>query len=463
MKQLSVILLVLLFSLPLMGQSLFSWKKTAEESNAKNLHLTRQLDSLKKVADSLTLQTQKDSAIIQKLRSQIPQQETLKYASDSTVSNPDSLLHLWYQSIHKQQLEALSAEEIESKQYSSSVPDEVMIARLKKMNSFITIPFNQTVKKYMIYYSETAPQVLSRILGLSMYYFPIFEEKFALYGLPSELKYMAVVESILKPTASSRAGAKGIWQFMYRTARAYGLEIDSFVDERKDPEKSSEAAAKYLRDAYDVFHDWSLVISSYNCGPGNVAKAIRYADGKTDFWSVYDFLPRETRGYVPAMIGVMYAMTYHKEYGIEPADVGMPAQTDTFHIRKRLHFKQISELADIPEEQIKNLNPQYIHDIIPGTESKTYILRLPYHLSANFMSVNSDSLYQHRKTELLNDKILKDYVQHNDRFTYKVKKGDTLNGIARKYSVTVSQLKSWNKLKSDQLRIGQTLYIVRKR
>ena len=306
------------------------------------------------------------------------------------------------------------------------------------------------------------PTKMSNILGLCQYYMPIFEETFSQYNLPEELKYVAIIESALNPTAVSRAGARGMWQFMTKTAKSYGLEISSYVDERFDPFKSSDAAARYLLDSYKVFGDWNLAISSYNCGPGNVNKAIRRS-GSRDFWSVYEYLPRETRGYVPAFVGAMYAIKYAKEYGITPNSVSLPVQIDTFEIRKNLHFQQVSDLVGIPVEQLEELNPQYIKDIVPGN-SKPYILRIPYNYSSAFIA-NEDSLYTHRAEELFNPQTLEGTKasassgQGGSRISYKVKSGDSLGKIAARYHVSVAQLKEWNHLKSNTIRVGQRLYI----
>ena len=271
----------------------------------------------------------------------------------------DSLLNIWY--LHRQVKNDRNGEgyNMDSVHFSSNVSDEVLRDRLESMNSFITLPFNETVRNYMVLYSEKMPTKMGNIMGLCQYYMPIFEETFSQYDLPDELKYMAIIESALNPVAVSRAGAKGMWQFMTKTAKSYGLEINSFVDERLDPFKASDAAARYLKDSYRLFGDWNLAISSYNCGPGNVNKAIRRGGGR-DFWSVYDYLPRETRGYVPAFVGVMYALRYSKEYGLTPNNAQMPVQVDTFEIRRNLHFQQISDLVGISVEELENLNPQYI-------------------------------------------------------------------------------------------------------
>jgi membrane-bound lytic murein transglycosylase D len=331
------------------------------------------------------------------------------------------------------------------------------------MNSFITLPFNETVRNYIILYSEKMPTKMGHILGLCRYYMPIFEEIFNKYDMPLELKYMAVIESALNPVAVSRAGAKGMWQFMYKTARDYGLEINSYVDERLDPVASADAAARFLSDSYAIFGDWNPAISSYNCGAGNVNKAIRRAGGNKDFWTIYNYLPKESRGYVPAFVGAMYAFTYYREHGITPEPVALPAHVDTFEIHKMLHFQQISEVVGVPMETLRNLNPQYIHDVIPGTED-TYILRLPYQYTAAFID-NEDSVYVHRAKEIFSPATLENIqsgtttTTTTSRITYKVKKGDTLGKIASRYHVTINQIKSWNNLRSSNIKIGQRLII----
>ena len=375
----------------------------------------------------------------------------------------DSLLSLWY--VHRQMEvnKELTEYDMDSVRFTSDVPDAVLIERLEKMNSFITLPFNETVKNYMVLYSEKMPTKMGHILGLSTYYLPIFEDIFNRYGLPSELKAMAIIESALNPTAVSRAGAKGMWQFMYNTARTYGLRINSYVDERLDVEKAADAAARYLLDSYNIFGDWCLAISAYNCGAGNVNKAIRRAGGNKDFWSIYPYLPKETRGYMPAFVGALYAMTYYKEYGIVPEPVQMPAHTDTFEIRRNLHFSQISEVIGIPNEDLQNLNPQYIHDLIPGNEAP-YILKLPYNYTNAFLD-NQDSLYTHKTAEMAGTKVLEGPSIPDsgtqERIAYKVKSGDYLGRIASRYGVTVKQLQQWNNLRGTNLRVGQTLYIYR--
>lgn len=356
----------------------------------------------------------------------------------------------------------LSAQGDSLVRFTNDVPDSVLVKRLEAMNSFITLPFNQTVKRYMVLYSEKMPANMRSILGKSEYYFPIFEETFAKYELPLELEYMSIIESNLNPTARSKAGAMGIWQFMYGTAKGYGLRINSFVDERLDVVKATDAAARYLRDAYRVFGDWNLAICAYNCGTVNVQKAIKRA-GSRQFWDIYDYLPHETRGYVPAFVGAMYAMRYSREYGLEAAEVNLPAECDTFQIKRNLHFRQVAETAGVPIEEIKALNPQYLHDIVPGSEG-TFVLKLPLKHSDAFLDVPLDTMYNHRSNELLNAQVLKNISESGRevRVAYKVKSGDILGRIAQNNGVSVAQLKKWNHLKSDTIRPGQILYIYKK-
>ena len=379
---------------------------------------------------------------------------------DYTLDVTDSLLSLWY--VHKSMLKGDTVSfKMDSVHFRSSVTDKEYLQRLADMNSFITLPFNETVRNYIILYSEKMPTKMSSMLALSQYYFPIFEEIFDRYGLPKELKYMAVIESAFNPVAVSRAGAKGMWQFMYNTAKMYGLTINSFVDERLDPVKSADAAARYMRDAYRIFGDWNLAISSYNCGSGNVNKAMRRS-GSREFWPVYNYLPRETRGYVPAFVGAMYAFTYYREHGLVPETDSMPVQVDTFHIRRMLHFQQVSALTGVSVEMLKKLNPQYVHDIVPGTAKEEYVLRLPYQYTSKFIE-NEDSVYAYNAKEYFSPATLQNIAvsgsASSQRIAYKVKSGDYLGRIASRYHVTVKQIMEWNHLRNTNLRVGQVLYI----
>ena len=298
MKRLLTAILLLAAIVPATGQNKKALKAENEALKRELAALQAHLDSLRAVymADSAT---DTDPAAIPGASSVIPS------AAKESPELSDSLIDLWYKQRLNADFQEASEYDMDAVHFTSKVSDEELMRRLQAMNAYITIPFNETVKNYMILYSEKMPRHMQAMMGRSLYYFPIFEEKLAKYGLPLELKYMSIIESNLNPVAESRAGAMGIWQFMYRTGKLYGLKINSFMDERLDVEKSADAAARYLRDAYSVFGDWNLAICSYNCGSGNVVKAIKRADGKMDFWSIYPYLPRETRGYVPAFIGAM--------------------------------------------------------------------------------------------------------------------------------------------------------------
>ena len=455
----------------LFGRNRQPSKRQVREENEL---LRNELDSLQMLVDSLRGRQYLDEYEIAVLEGNDDEADGFGAGFEYTQETSDSLLALWYKNSLITDFDAVNEYNMDSVRFSSNVSDAEMMRRLAAMNSFITLPYNDVVKNYIILYSERMTSRMGHIMGLSAYYFPIFEDILVRYDLPQELKYMAIIESMLNPVATSRAGARGIWQFMYQTARGYGLEINSFVDERLDVEKAVDAAARYLRDAYKIFGDWSLAISSYNCGAGNVSKAIRRADGKRDFWSIYPYLPKETRGYVPAFVGAMYAMTYYREYGIVPQNVGMPAQTDTFHIRRNLHFEQINAVVGVPMEELQNLNPQYTHDIIPGNDHP-YVLKLPYNWTNAFVEADPDSLYAYKADSLLNGKVLKETASSGSsrssgsrssggsssgqRISYKVKSGDYLGKIASRYGVTVNQIKNWNHLKSNNIQIGQTLYI----
>lgn len=432
---------------------------TKAQLKKENLKLQSELDSLKAEIERYRIEDSLAHEIMGIYEEQ--EEEVTLSPEDYTVEVSDSLLDLWY--AHKKVCEYGFDEEydMDSVRFESNVPDSVYIKRIEAMNSFITLPYNDIVKNYIILYSEKMPTKMSHILGLCEYYMPIFQETFNRHDMPEELKAMAVIESALNPTAVSRAGAKGMWQFMYSTAKSYGLTINSFVDERLDPVKSAEAAAQYLQDSYEIFGDWNLAIASYNCGAGNVNKAIRRSGGKRAFWDIWPYLPRETRGYVPAFVGALYTMTYYKEHGIRPEAVQMPAHIDTLHINRQMHFKQVSELTGAPLDELKNLNPQYRHEIVPGNE-KEYIFRLPYKYTNAFIE-HEDTLYTYKAEEFFNPVTIKKIKDGGDgeRIVYRVKSGDYLGRIASRHGCTVAQIKRWNNLRSNNIRIGQRLIIYR--
>ena len=437
-----------------------SRKDEKKRLTEENIRLQSRIDSLRNELEVYRTRLQEadsiKNALLEPAECAQTQEAYKPEIEEYTETVSDSLLHAWYN--QKNTEEYVQEINLDSVKLTSSIPDSVYIRRLKEMNSFITLPYNDIVRGYLIHYSEKMKSGMKRIIGLSSYYMPIFQETFDRHGLPEELKAMAIIESALNPTAVSRAGAKGMWQFMYNTAKLYGLHIDSFVDERLDPVKSADAAARYLKDAYKIFGDWNLAIASYNCGAGNVQKAIKRA-GSRQFWDIWPFLPRETRGYVPAFVGALYALKYHKEHGIEALAVPMPAHTDTFKIRKMVHLKQVNELTGAPLEELQSLNPQYRHNIIPGND-REYILRIPYKFTDAFIA-HEDSLHRHKDSIYFNPLTIKKIKDGGDgqRIVYKVKSGDYLGKIATRYRVTVTQIKKWNGLKSNNISIGQRLVI----
>lgn len=345
------------------------------------------------------------------------------------------------------------------------LPDSIYKQRLQSLPFVIEVPYNEVVKKYIHRYIRS-PKQLASLQRKAEYYFPIFEDILAQHELPYELRYLPVIESALNPHAHSHMGAAGLWQFMPATGKKYGLEVNSLVDERMDPVRSSEAACKFMKDLYNIFNDWNLVIAAYNCGPGNVNKAIHRAGGKRDFWSIYPFLPKETRGYLPIFIAAAYAMNYAQVHGICPAAPLLTMATDTILTGERQHLKQISANLDIPLEELRRLNPQYPRDILPG--GKNYALCLPIEKAGLYID-RQDSILAYQANELIHNRRAEiELLQRtsvnggysvNGITYYKIKEGDTLGGIANKFHVSVKQLKAWNGLKSDMIRAGKTLKI----
>lgn len=356
-------------------------------------------------------------------------------------------------------------------------PDSVYMDRLQRLPTIIEMPYNQVVKQFIERYSDKLRGSVSYMLGAANFYMPIFEQALETYGLPLELRYLPVIESALNPNAVSRVGATGLWQFMLETGKRYGLEVNSLVDERRDPIKSSYAAARYLRDLYKIFDDWSLVIAAYNCGPNKVNQAIHRAKGSVDYWQIYPYLPKETRGYVPAFIAANYIMNYYCEHNICPMITELPISTDTVVVDKNLHLEQIAKVLNVNIEHLRALNPQYRRDIVNGLTEPS-VVRLPLSLVGSFID-NEDSIYAYKRDELL---LKREVVAVNDiktsyskskatkrrtskrssrsrRKTVTVRQGDTLSEIAKRNGTTVKKLRRLNGIKGSNIRAGKKIRV----
>ncbi len=375
---------------------------------------------------------------------------------------------------------------------------ETFIERLQRIPSVMEMPYNEVVRKFIDRYAVKLRHSVSIMLGTANFYMPIFEEALEMYNLPLELKYLPVIESALNPKATSRVGAAGLWQFMVATGKQYGLEVNSLIDERRDPIKSSDAAARYLRDLYKIYGDWNLVIAAYNCGPENINKAIHRADGEKDYWVIYKYLPRETQGYVPAFIAANYIMTYYCDHNICPMRTQLPLKSDTIVVNRDVHFKQIAGVCGIDIEELRTLNPQYRRDIVNGF-SKPSIIRLPQSYINAFID-NEDSVYNYDADKLLTkraevDVTVNDLAEasttrvqtHSNRYSVRqsgrsskrgkakgrsnsrsrhsrgksitVKSGQTLSQIAQRNHTTVAKLKKLNGIKGNTIRAGKKLKV----
>ena len=365
---------------------------------------------------------------------------------------------------------------------------EVYIDRLKRLPNIMEMPYNEIVQKFIDRYTGRLRRSVSYMLGASNFYMPIFEDALMAYDVPLELKYLPVIESALNPKATSRVGAAGLCQFMPSTGKQYGLEINSLVDERRDPVKSSYAAARFLRDLYKIYGDWSLVIAAYNCGPENVRKAIQRSNGKADYWSIYPYLPRETKGYVPAFIAANYVMTYYCDHNICPMRTTLPAKTDTVTVTRDVHLKQIADVCGVSLDELRALNPQYRRDIVNGN-SKPSAIRLPISVVNSFIS-NEDSIYNYQADQLFTRRSLVEVdesVQPRSSYSRKsyssssstgrskkgkrnrkkstrsksvtIKNGDTLSEIAARHHTTVKKLRKLNGISGSNIRAGKKIKV----
>ncbi|SMO52977.1 membrane-bound lytic murein transglycosylase D [Saccharicrinis carchari] len=387
---------------------------------------------------------------------------------DSVVLDSDVEKGFFTENLDTVKVDAKVEEEIMPLSFPKDLPDSVYIQRLQAIESPLEFPFNKKVKAYIELYTQRKRGQVEVMLGLSDYYFPMFEEALDAANLPLELKYLPIIESALNPRAFSRAGASGLWQFMYGTGRMYGLKLDSYVDDRRDPLKSTQAAVKFLQDLYNIYGDWYLVIAAYNCGPGNVNKAIYRSGGKRDFWQIYYRLPRETRGYVPAFIAAAYTMNYYKEHRITPKPAKLNEATDTLMISDLLHFNQIAAVTGLSVEKLRALNPQYRRDIIPAKKN-TYSLRLPFDATEKFIALE-DSIfgYQREKYFVSNRLVVSPESSYNvpvsapknkAKVYYTVKSGDAVGLIAEWFNVYSSDLRYWNNIRRNLIKVGQKLVI----
>ena len=403
----------------------------------------------------------------------------------------DSLLNLYMSKAY------LSPGDCEMKNENPTYPKEVYIERLSRIPSVMELAYNDIVQRFIDRYSGRLRYSVSYMLGAANFYLPIFEEALEAYQMPLELKYLPIIESALNPKAVSRAGATGLWQFMLGTGKQYGLEVNSLVDERRDPVKSSYAAARYLRDLYRIFGDWNLVIAAYNCGPENINKAIHRANaGQTegqpinkDYWHIYPYLPAETRGYVPAFIAANYIMTYYCEHNICPMTTRLPAQSDTVMVHRDVHLEQIAGVIGTDADLLRSLNPAYRRDVVPG-KTKPYAIRMPLADTGKFID-NEDSIYNYRVSELLTKRLVVDvnddlptfsrsrgsYSRRSGRYSRRaarnsrrgrasrgggsvtIQRGQTLSQIAKRNGTTVAKLRKLNGLKGNNIQAGKKIRV----
>ncbi len=396
--------------------------------------------------------------------------DSIVYNNEIPRYEVDSLISAWYTRTRPIINDFVPDSVAVADSLIAGIPDSVFVDRLQSMMSPIPMVYNDQVRRFIELYVVKRRYLVQRMLGLSNYYFPLFERVLEAHDMPLELKYMAIIESALNPNALSRVGASGLWQFMYYTGKRYGLDVTSYVDERRDPVKATEAAAVFLRDLYNMYGDWHLAIAAYNCGPGNVNRAIARSGGHKDFWKIYYNLPKETRGYVPAFIAAAYAMNYAQEHNIYASESEAIQPTDTVMIYQPLHFNQVTSVLGVQTDLIRQLNPQYKHDVVPAIEGKTYSLVLPVDATFAF-AAHEDSVYARDRMKYFPDnKIVKItdsrgavYAGRTPdgkaKLIYTVRSGDVPGSIARRFGVRVNDLVYWNNIRRGMIRIGQKLVI----
>lgn len=384
--------------------------------------------------------------------------------SEQISSDLDSLVNTWYVKMALQKNPGMLLNDSVEIQCT----DSVYSTRIARINSIVHLQYNSIIRNHIEVYTVRQREKFCAVLGFSGYYFPMIEDIFDSYGLPTELKYMAVIESALNPNAvNRRSGATGMWQFMYSTGRMYGLTINSLIDERRDPVRATHAAAKYIKDLYNIYNDWILVIAAYNCGPGNVNKAIKRSGNQKDYWQIYYRLPRETRGYIPQYVAAAYAVNFYTEHNLFPLPLNIPVATDTIMVNKDIHLTQISEVMGIPLGELQALNPQYRTGLVPGS-SKPLSLNLPLNHLGDFIDLNDTirnykpEVYLNKATQIADpshSSYLPADIKGKTKLIYVVRDGDNLGFISEWYKVSISDLRYWNNIYRNTIRVGQKLAV----
>ncbi|WP_420401428.1 LysM peptidoglycan-binding domain-containing protein [Flagellimonas sp.] len=456
------VVVALIFSAPLMNAQEAKSTETAQtDSGEQNTQITDSVSTPN--ASSFEIKnTEKPIDGVQVIETNGEKKYVLKDREEARKYDS-----LWLRELYKSaqlfselELEIINPNEEEIEMVD--LPTDTLKARLALLDEKtpFNISYNSSLESVIKSFLVRKKDLMQRMITASQFYFPLFEQELDNHDIPLEIKYLAIVESALNPKARSRVGAKGLWQFMYGTGKMYGLDVSSYVDERHDPILATKAASKYLSKLYDIFNDWDLALAAYNSGPGNVNKAIRRSGGYKNYWNIRRNLPRETAGYLPAFLATMYIFEYAEEHGLHYKKAERPYfETDTIHVKQLITFDQISKLVDISTEELEMLNPSYKLNIIPKVKGKDYVLRLPVTKIGQFVS-NEDEIYAFVKKELDSlEKPLPQFVETKNQIRYKVRSGDYLGKIAERYGVGVSQIKRWNGLRSNNLRIGQRLTI----
>ena len=459
----ALIVFGVLLSVPLMAQ-----EDTTATINPDSTKIELQTQVVK-VVDTLTMT---------ELDNDLPKTTVTIREKDTTIYNLQDIAHarridsLWLEHLYNNELFeeiygaitewGTSDEEQKDTIDYPELPTAVLKQRLAELDARtpFNVEYNPSLEAVIKRYLKNRRKSLTRLMALSDYYFPMFEEELDRNGLPLELKYLAIVESALNPKATSRVGAKGLWQFMFQTGKIFGLEVSSYVDERCDPIMATEAAAKYLGRLFNSLEDWDLALAAYNSGPGNVSKAIRRSGGRTNYWNIRHYLPRETAGYVPAFLATMYIFEYAEEHGFKPKGPQFPyIATDTIKVKKMISLEQVSKLTNTDLAELEFLNPSYKLGIIPFVKDENYVLRLPVDAVGKFVT-NEQAIYALAEKEFnQREKTLPEYTEQSDKIRYRVRSGDYLGKIATRYGVSVGQIRRWNGLRNDQIRIGQRLTI----